>query len=188
MAKIELNKTVSALRGKIDDWVYRQQNGQTIVTPYRARKARTPSPAQQQARTRFQAAHAYATEVLSDPLRRTVYQKLGSDRKRPPNVLLASNFLTPPTIEIVETTAYTGRAGELIRIVAFDGIAVAAVTVTIRTSNGSLVESGEAINDHGVWNYRTTGSAMPRSSLHIEVTARNNARAETKRVETLQSA
>ena len=187
MAKIELNKTVSALRGKIDDWVYRQQDGQTIVTPYRAPKARMPSPAQQQARARFQAAHAYATEVLSDPLCRAVYQKLGSGRKRPPNVLLASNFLTPPTIEIIETAAYTGRVGELIRIVAFDAIAVAAVTVTIRTLDGSAVESGEAINDHGVWNYRTTADVVPRTSLQIGVTARNHARAEAKQVTQMPS-
>jgi hypothetical protein len=188
MAKVELNKTVSALRGKIDDWVYRQQDGQTIVTPYREPKARTPSPAQKQARARFQAAHAYATEVLSDPLRRAVYQKIASARKRPANVLLASNFLTPPTIEVVETAAYTGRVGELIRIVAFDAIAVAAVTVAIRTSNGVPVESGEAMNDHGVWNYRTTANVVSRSSLQIEVTARNHARAEAKQVKEMLSA
>ena len=180
MAKVELNHSVSALRGKIDDWVYRQQNGQTIVTPYRAPKARPASPAQQQARARFQAAHAYATEVLSDPLRRLVYQKLGADRKRPPNALLASNYLTPPVIAQIETSAYRGRAGELIRVVAFDAIAVAAVVVSIRTSEGVPIESGESSNDHGVWSYRTTANAPARSPLQIEVTARNHARAEAQ--------
>lgn len=180
MAKIELNESIGALRGRIDDWVYRQQHGQTIVTPYRTPKIRKPSPAQKQARARFQAAHAYLTEVLSDPLRRLVYQKLGADRKRPPNVLLASNYLTPPVIAQIETSAYTGRVGELIRVVAFDAIAVAAVTVTLRTSDGVGIESGEAVNDHGVWSYRTKTTARAGSPLQLEVTASNHARAEAR--------
>jgi hypothetical protein len=184
MAKVELNQTVAALRGKIENWVYRQQDGKTIVTPYRAPKSRKPSPAQKQARTRFQAAHAYATEVLSDPLRRLVYQKLGAERKRPPNALLASNFLTPPLLEKIDLTAYTGRAGEIIRIVAFDPIEVTAVNVTIRpaTGGGGPIESGAAVQDHGVWGYRATVKAPASTPLQIEVTAHNRARAEAKQV------
>ena len=190
MAKAELHQTLGALRGKIDNWVYRQQDGKTIVTYYRAPKPRKPSAAQKQARARFQAAHAYAAEVLSDPLRRLVYQKLGAEHRRPPNALLASNFLTPPVIEKIETSAYTGRAGEIIRIVALDPIEVTEVSVTIRpaAASGSLIESGAADHDHGVWTYRTTAKATANTALQIEVIARNRARAEAKQVVEARSA
>lgn len=182
MAKVELNESLGALRGKIDGWVYRKQNGQTVVTSYTAPNTAKPSVAQKKARARFRAAHAYATEVLSDPLRRLVYQKLGAERKRPPNALLASNFLTPPRIEKIDAAAYTGRAGEAIRIVAFDAIAVCAVTVSIRPINGAVLESGEALNDHGVWSYRATANAPAGTPLRVEVTARNHARAEARQI------
>jgi hypothetical protein len=180
MAKVELNENLGGLRGKIDDWVYRRQNGQTIVTSYRAPRKTKQSAAQKQTRLKFQAAQAYAAEVLADPLQRLVYQKLGADRKRPPNALLVANFLTPPVIEKIETSGYQGRAGGVIRIVAFDPIEVAAVTVTIREPNGTRVESGDAEHSHGVWNYRTTAHAPSAVPLHIDVAARNRARTEAK--------
>ena len=182
MAKVELAPSLGALRGKIGRWVYRQQDGQTIVSPYRAPKKKTPSAAQKEARARFQAAHAYATQVLADPLRRRVYQKLGSLYKRPPNALLASNFLTPPEIEIIEASHYTGRAGSTLGIVVFDPIAVASVTVAVRGPNGALLESGEATSEHGVWRYLATVDAPVSGRLQVEVTARNRARAEARQI------
>jgi hypothetical protein len=182
MAKVELNESIGALRGKIDGWVYRRHHGQTIVAPYRVPKSTGQSPAQKQTRVRFQAAQAYAAEVLADPLRRLVYQNIGATWKRPPNALLIANFLTPPVIEAIGAAAYEGRAGAIIRIAALDPIAVAGVTVTIRGSPGVVIESGEAGDDHGVWSYRTTADAPANSVLQIEVTARNRARAEAKQV------
>ena len=182
MAKIELHETLGALRGKIDGWVYRKQDGQTIVAPYRAPKTRTPSAAQKEARARFQAAHAYAAEVLSDPLRRRVYQKLGAERKRPPNALLAANFLTPPEIDFIESSGYTGREGSEIRIVVFDPIAVATVTVAIRGPNGAVIESDEATSENGVWTYRARANAPATGRLQFEVTARNRANAEARQI------
>ena len=119
-----------------------------------------------------------AVAVLADPLQRLVYQKLGADRKRPPNALLVSNFLTPPVIERIERAAYQGRVGGLIRIVALDPIEVTAVAVTIRGPDGSRIESGDADREHGVWTYRATVDAPANTPLQIEVSARNRARAE----------
>lgn len=180
MAKVKLNKTLGGFRGKIDGWVYREQDGQTIVSRYQTpRKTRT-SAAQKQTRVRFQAAQAYAAEVLADPLKRLVYQKLGAERRRPPNTLLVSNFLTPPAIEQIDASAYLGRAGGVIRIAATDPIAVVSVTVSIRNAEGIRIESGDADVDHGVWTYRATASVPAGSPYKIEVIARNRARAEAK--------
>ena len=178
MAKVELNDALGSLRGKIDGWVYRRQHGQTIVSRYRAPRVKGQSAAQEQTRLRFQAAQAYAAEVLADPLRRLVYQKLGADRKRPPNALLVSNFLTPPVIEAVDTSDYAGRVGDVIRIVALDPIEVTGVQVRIRIDGGATLETGAAASEHGVWNYRATVKKTAGARLEIEVTARNRAGAE----------
>ncbi len=180
MAKVEFNETVGGLRGKIDGWVYRKQDGQTIVTRYKAPRASKQSAAQKKTRVRFREAQAYAATVLANPLWRAVYQKLGADRKRPPNALLVANFLTPPVIDRIDISAYCGRSGGVIRIVAFDPIEVCTVAVTIRDAGGTELEFGEAKSEHGVWSYHATVTAPADAELQIEVTARNRAGAEAK--------
>jgi hypothetical protein len=178
MAKIELNAAVGAIRGKIDGWVYRQHHGQTVVQPHRTLKMREPTAAQHNQRERFRAAQAYAAGVLANPLRRLEYQKLGVERKRPPNTLLVANFLTPPVIEQVELSEYAGGRGEPIWIVATDAIEVVDVTVSIRGADVTVIESGPAAKDHGVWVYRTTTAIPAGVPRQIAVTAHNRARAE----------
>ena len=180
MAKVELNETLGGLRGKIDGWVYRKQDGQTIVACYRAARPGRQSAAQKQTRVRFRAAQAYAASVLANPLWRAVYQKLGADRKQPPNALLVANFLTPPVIDRIDLAGYRGKAGGIVRVVAFDSIEVSGVVVTIRDSRGTELESGAATPEHGVWSYHATASAPPEAELQIEVRARNRAGAEAK--------
>ena len=150
MAKVDLNSTVGGLRGKLDGWVYRQYNGQTVVAPHRVPKKTKPSAGQAERRERFRAAQAYAAAVLADPVKRLVYQKLGAERKRPPNALLISNFLTPPVIEAVDLGSYQRGAGQEIKVIATDAIEVVAVKVRIRDAQGSELESGPAAKDHGV--------------------------------------
>jgi hypothetical protein len=181
MAKIELNAAVGAIRGKMDGWVYRQHRGQTVVQPHRILEKGEPTAAQHTQRERFRAAQAYAAEVLANPLRRQEYQKLGVERKRPPNALLVANFLTPPVIEQVEFSGYAGGQGEPIWIVASDAIEVVDVTIAIRGADDVVIESGPAAKDHGVWVYRTTTTIPANAPRQIEVTARNRARTEAKR-------
>ena len=180
MAKITLNPTVSTLSGKMDGWVYRQQNGRTTVMPHRPRDKTKPTVGQRNSRDRFRAAHAYASAVLADPLRREMYQKLGAARNQPPNALLISNFLTPPTIDRIEKNGYDGRAGHDIKVIATDAVEVVEVTVQLRTADGTMIESGSAVKDHGIWVYRTTANVPAGTSWRIEITARNRARAEAK--------
>src|SRR5262245_38847429 len=101
MAKVTFDSSIRGIRGKIDRLVYREQPGQTIVMPL-AEREDDPSPAQLDHRSRFRAAQAYAATVLADPLKRACYRRLGLARKCPPNALLVSNFLNPPTIEQVD--------------------------------------------------------------------------------------
>jgi hypothetical protein len=181
MARIDLNSAVGALRGKMDGWVYRQLNGQTVVAAHRRAKKTKPTAGQVNRRERFRAAQAYAAEVLADPVKRLVYQKLGAERKTPPNALLISNFLTPPMIDTIDFRGYTGRSGQQIKVIATDAIEVTAVMLCIRNATGTEIESGPATKDHGVWSYRTTTSLPANATWKIEATARNRAGTEATR-------
>src|SRR5450631_172262 len=98
MAKVKFNASLAQVQGKVDQWVYRQHNGQSLVAPYQ-KPEDNPTPAQTGNRQRFRDAQAYAKSVLADPLKRLAYRRLGAARGCPPNALLVSNFLNPPVIE-----------------------------------------------------------------------------------------
>jgi hypothetical protein len=181
MAKVELNDGLKRIRGKIDGWVYRNLNGQVVAHAYREPAKDAPSTAQLSQRERFRAAQAYAADVLADPLRRRVYQKLAAERKCPVNALVAASYLTPPTIELIELAAYSGRPDERIQVLAFDQVEVTDISVCIRASDGAVIETGAAIKQHGVWMYRTTASVPPGMAANVEVTARNPAGAAAVR-------
>src|SRR6476660_3556884 len=115
MAKVTLSPSLAGIRGRVDSFVYRQQNGQTVVLPHTVPKDR-PTKAQKANRNRFSEAKDYAKIVLADPLRRERYRRLAVERKCPSNALLIANFLNPPTIELVELSGFRGRTGDQIRI------------------------------------------------------------------------
>ena len=113
----------------------------------------------------------YAKRVLADPLQRELYQQLGAARKQPPNALLISNFLHPPTVDRIELVGYRGQPGDPIKVLATDDIEVVSVTVAIRAAGGAPVETGPATKVHGVWVYTATTRAPEGRSLVIEATA-----------------
>ena len=177
MAKVSLNPSLEGIRGRVGSFVYRQQNGQTVILPHTVPKDR-PSKAQQANRNRFSEAKDYAKRVLADPLRRDCYRRLAAARKCPSNALLIANFLNPPTIQLVELSEYRGRVDDRIRIVADDPIEVVSVTVTLRTaSTGKVLESGSAKRDHDVWGYRCSVAVPNLQDVRVEITASNRAEA-----------
>jgi hypothetical protein len=172
--KVTFNRSISRISGKLDDLVFREQNGQTVAVPFSPRPD-NPSPAQLDGRDRFKEAQAYAKRVLSDPLKRERYRTLAAARKCPPNALLISNFLNPPVLDHLELTDFQGRLNDPIRVLASDGIEVTAVTITVRRADGTVIESGSAARDHDVWVYRCSTSAVGEGLVQIEVAAQNRA-------------
>ena len=65
MAKAILSSVLAGLRGRIDGMVFRQQAGQTVVTPRPKVSGRASTPAQLAARERFSRAAARLTLDLS---------------------------------------------------------------------------------------------------------------------------
>lgn len=176
MAKVDLNPSIAALRGKVGRMIYRTQNGQTVTVDSYEHKDR-PSPAQKEGRDRFRSALHYAKAVLADPLRRERYRRLGAERKQPVNSLLIANYLNPPIIDRVDLSGYKGRVGSVVRVLATDPIAVACVTVTARDVAGKVLETGPAESDHDVWVYTCT-TTLNGVATKFEITAANRAGAK----------
>lgn len=172
MTKITFHPMVSTVRGKSGGIVFKTVRGKTILAQSPTVAAREASPAQLAQRERFTAACNYAREVLSDPLQRRLYADLARERDRRIDKMIESDFLTSPTVDLVDVANYRGEPGGLVRVLATDDIEVVAVTVEIRTASDAKVESGAAAKVHGVWNYTATATA-PQEALVITATARD---------------
>src|SRR5687768_7801219 len=128
MAGIDYSPEIRRIRGTVGDIVHKSVNGRPYVAslptldPKRRRTAK-----QKKQNASFRAGSLYATSVLRDPLQMRVYQRLARERQLSPNSLLIQNFSKPPVIETVDFTKYAGKAGGLIRILAFDAVEVASV-------------------------------------------------------------
>jgi hypothetical protein len=68
------------------------------------------------------------------------------------------DFLSPPKIRSISTSAYDGTVGSKISVRAVDDFRVASVKVEIHAANGTLLEKGNAEpNSNGIdWIYTAT--------------------------------
>jgi hypothetical protein len=85
--------------------------------------------------------------------------------------LTVADFLNAPAVDEIDLSAYTGKAGETIRITASDDFGVAGVAVAIHDTYGAVLEQGAATATDGVWNYVTTTSLPAGHQVSIDVTA-----------------
>jgi hypothetical protein len=176
MAKVHGMKTLP-ISGRLDGVVYRRTREGVVAARQprkdlsKSRKKKVISAEQQTQRDRFKRANGYVRRVLSDPLARRAYEKLGDERNRRFDRLIASDYLTPPEIEHVELSAYHGKPGDLIRVLAFDDVEVVSVKVEISTAAKVLLEQGVATKEQGVWNYKATSNTGAHDYLVIKVTA-----------------
>ncbi|NJK94303.1 MAG: hypothetical protein HC905_04585 [Bacteroidales bacterium] len=159
MGKSDDNVLTHGLRGKIGDLlVYRiLKNGKTIVAKTPSTANRTQSEKQKQQVEHFQEAVIYGKTVKVTPELRELYETSIPVGKSVYQVALA-DFLKAPKISKIDVTNYTGEVGSILRIHAIDDFKVKEVSVTIRNSDGSLVESGKAVLElNGVtWLYTAT--------------------------------
>jgi hypothetical protein len=173
MAKIILNPAVNGFSGRSGNLVYRQVGDETIVAQRPSRPTRAATPAQLAQRERFRLAGAYATRVLADPFQRRVYETMAASLNRRADKIVAADFLTPPVVETIDLSAYRGKIGDVIRIIATDDIEVVSVNVAIQTAAGNTFEQGAASKVHGVWIYTATIDAPAGERLAITATAKD---------------
>ena len=139
MAKAILSSVLAGLRGRIDGMVFRQQAGQTVVTPRPKVSGRVWTPAQLAARERFSRAAAFGRSVAADPALRALYAE-GPGDHRNAYVAALTDALRAPVIDALETTGLRGAIGDPIVIRARDDHAVTTVTVAVKDAAGVVLE------------------------------------------------
>jgi hypothetical protein len=89
------------------------------------------------------------------------YEPIAAERGVSLFVLHMTDYLRPPTVNVVDLSGYEGRVGDKVRIRASDTVAVSAVNVTIQGADLSVLEEGAAVLQFGTWVYTSTTARAP---------------------------
>src|SRR5690606_26945800 len=101
---------------------------------------------QKELRRLFAKSIVYAKKCLENPLVMEIYQKVARGNQTAFNVAM-KDAMTPPELSNLRTDGYTGAAGQQIIVEAIDNVRVAGVSFQLISSDGTLLESGAAIQD-----------------------------------------
>jgi hypothetical protein len=177
MAKINDNLLVKSARGNVGkQFVYKKRGNDTHIAKMPSVNKNAEVTARQtQIRELFSAAAVYAQGAILNPDLKREYQRKTTAGNTAYNVAFR-DYLKAPVVKSIDTSSYKGVAGSIITISAKDDFRVIEVLVSIRTSNGDLVEEGNAILnpiDRNKWIYTATqNNASPDGSI-VSATARD---------------
>lgn len=175
MANIHRHITIHGLTDILGDrFLYRKATSQKIVLPRKPKHVDSTTLARRRRSHQdlLREATSYANfaqvhDVYIDKARRTGVTAY--------NVAFTDWFEGPRLLQI-DIDAWTGAAGETIRLKARDNVKVATVSVEIRDAEGNLLEAGEAVQsetDRDWWHY-TTRSRIPLKPFpSVEAIARD---------------
>jgi hypothetical protein len=172
MAKLKLNPVMEGIHGAIGDLVFRLVNDKLVVGRKPDPTTHPPTAAQTAVRDRFKLAAVYGKAALADPAKRTLYDAAAKAKGVPVFSVAIADFFNAPAVDEIDLSAYTGKAGETIRVRATDDFEVVGVGVAIRDTGGSVIEQGPAtLGSDGSWSYQTTHALTAGQNVAIEVTA-----------------
>ena len=172
MAKNIKNTIIHGVSGKFGEQiVFRQVNGKTLLCQAPKRGGES-SPKQLEQQDKFAKASQYAVNALEDSNLLTDYTLEAKKRKSMSayNVAVA-DYLNPPNIELVDTSAYTGSVGDRIKVQAFDDFKVTVVMVQIQAADDSVIEEGTATQQGLEWIYTVKTVNANRAGTKINVKA-----------------
>lgn len=175
MARVPKNSLLSGISGKLGNLVLRQVGGQTVVQAAEAPGRRAPrSPAQQAHLDRMYRAQLYAKAQIRDPAAKARYATRIDERRRSAYAVAIADYMHAPRITALDTGRFRGRPGDLIRVVATDDFAVAAVQVRLYAGDGLLIEEGPAdLLAAGVWCYTARIGCAVGAGARIEAEVRD---------------
>ena len=162
--------------GTIGKLVYRKYRGKTVVA-VKPDADRPLSKAEVAHRQDFAQAASWAKAALQDEELRPFYEALGKQRDIPARAAAMSDYLKRPTFEALDLAEYGGQAGDPIYFMASDNGGLVDATVTIGDGNGTVFESGPAVEvdeGTGYWMY-TAQSNLPeisQATINVKVSDR----------------
>lgn len=172
MAFVDENDVTLGLRGRFGrQFVFRKFGPRTIAAR-RGTPSETQTEGQLAHRARFLQATQYARVKMLDPQAKAEYLNMARANDHG-NAFAAAvgDFLKAINIGTIETTGYTGAAGYPIVISVNDVQKVKEMTVTLRDTNGTVLESGLATlaTSTAGWTYITTVAIPDITGVEISV-------------------
>ena len=167
MAKVDGNIFMDRLSGMIGDQIIikKVRGGQTIISKkasFNGKREFTPAQlAQQQA---FREATAYGKMMQGEEIYIT---KADGGAMSPYNIAVADWFNRPEILEI-DLSAWSGEAGQVIRMRVQDDVQVQHVAVAIADEADNVLEQGEAVETGALWwEYTTTATASGNAKVMV---------------------
>ena len=162
MADTHLNRSARGGRGMFGEGLVTHVtgSGRTLVA---GKPASDQNPTFHGAGTIPQAAVRNAGTYASFAETQEVYVRTAVERGMTPYALAVADWYGAPKVLEIDVDAWTGNAGETIRVRARDNVCVARVLVTVRDAEGTVLESGEAVVAEAGslwWNYTTQSSVV----------------------------
>lgn len=175
MGKTPVNTALGSVRGKIDDWVYRVLEGETVIARRPRRETPlVPTTSQLTVREMFRRAADYAKSVYADPIRKQEYLELALRKGVSKSRLfsfIVQDYTNPPVIAGVDVTEYLKQAGNIIRVYATDNGELTEVKVTLKDPAGAVLEEGGTERVDAFWQFEATTTIPAATRVTVVVTA-----------------
>ena len=174
MTRLKVNPIIEGMSGKMGELVFKRYGDEVIIARAPDMSQRTFSPGQLAAQERFRKAAQYGKLALAEPASRAAYEAAAQAAGTPVFALTVADFFKAPSVDELNVSGYTGKAGESIVVLAHDDFEVVAVTVNIKDAGGQATESGAAIQtppESGRWVYTTKQAVASLTGVVITATA-----------------
>jgi hypothetical protein len=156
MAVSRTNVVVKNFHGKVGNIVLRVFGNKMVMSALPSTRNRKWSEAQLECQDRFRKATKFGHKVLADTELNLVYKNKARENQSSWNASI-SDYLLKPEIKTIDTSKYTGKEGNTIKIEDCDRYKVASVIVMIINALGLQIESGPAVQiPTGEWVYKVT--------------------------------
>jgi len=172
MSKVETNPIITGLSGKLGNLVFRKKGDRIIMAKAPANNSE-PTEKQRTHRGRFMKAASFAKGQLQNPEAKALYDAIAK-RKGHDSAFAAAiqDFFNAPEVTEVVLTGYKGNINDSIFIHVTDDTSVTSVTVEIVATDGSVVETGDAIVDASglFWTYKAVAANADFATSKVKVT------------------
>jgi hypothetical protein len=177
MGKIKLNALLESASGKVGSNLVLRKRGKRTILATKAERTGEVSEKQKLVRERFRSASRYAKTALKNPEMKAAYEDLAKDQEFMSAFTVAmKDYLRPPQIAAIKLDGYTGQPGSTLQIVAQDDFKVIGVTVKITAPDGTVIESGNAVMEADVGEFKYTATqanaVLPGTKITVTVTDR----------------
>jgi hypothetical protein len=177
MATLKKNALTKSASGSFgDEFVFRQVNGKTIITPL-PRRSRKSTPKQDEVRKKFLNASFYAKAAMAHPAIKAEYTAIAQIKNFRGGAMVAAmtDFLTSTQLAMVYAHPFDGAIGFPIAIVLTDNYKGKELIVSVSNKDNTVTESGTANFTFGdsAWSYTTTAAYTSIDDLTISVTVKD---------------